>query len=49
MWWNIAASSGIKIAVKGRGIVEKRMTPSQLTKAQDCLTSAPMGQISAIA
>jgi len=34
MWWNIAASSGNKNAVKSRGIVAKRMTPSQIAKAQ---------------
>ena len=35
MWLNIAASSGEKYAVKYRDIVAKRMTPSQLEKAQD--------------
>jgi uncharacterized protein len=35
MWWNIAASSGNKNASKNRDIVAKRMTPSQLEKAQD--------------
>ncbi|MDP6417654.1 MAG: hypothetical protein QGG54_21930 [Gammaproteobacteria bacterium] len=36
MWWNIAASSGkSKYASKNRDIVAKRMTPSQLAKAQD--------------
>jgi uncharacterized protein len=35
MWLNIAASSGEKDAVKYRDIVAKRMTPSQLEKAQD--------------
>ena len=35
MWWNIAAASGDKYAIKERGIVAKRMTPSQLAKAQD--------------
>ena len=34
MWMNIAASSGNKGAVKGRDIVAKRMTPSQLAEAQ---------------
>ena len=34
MWWNIAASSGDKDAVKNRDIVAKRMTPSQIEKAQ---------------
>jgi len=35
MWMNIAASSGNKSAVKGRDILAKQMTPSQLAKAQD--------------
>ena len=35
MWWNIAASSGDKGAVVGRDAVAKRMTPSQLEKAQN--------------
>ena len=35
MWWNIAASSGDKDAVKRRDTIAKRMTPSQLAKAQD--------------
>jgi len=34
MWWNIAASSGHKNATKNRDIVAKRMSPSQLEKAQ---------------
>jgi len=35
MWFNIAASSGNKTASKNRDITAKRMTPSQLEKAQD--------------
>jgi TPR repeat protein len=35
MWFNIAASLGYKKAVKGRDIIAKRMTSSQLKKAQD--------------
>jgi S1-C subfamily serine protease len=35
MWWNIAASSGHKNASKNSDIIAKRMTPSQLAKAQD--------------
>jgi len=36
MWFNIAASSGrFKIASKNRDNIAKRMTPSQLEKAQD--------------
>ena len=34
MWFNIAASSGNKGAVKNRDIVAKRMIPSQLSTAQ---------------
>jgi uncharacterized protein len=35
MWWNIAASSGDKDAVSGRDAVSKRMTPADLSTAQD--------------
>ena len=35
MWWNIAASSGVKNANTNRDIVAKRMSPSQIEKAQD--------------
>ncbi|MDP6417655.1 MAG: sel1 repeat family protein, partial [Gammaproteobacteria bacterium] len=35
MWLNIAASSGDKDAIGIRDIIAKRMTPSQLEKAQD--------------
>ena len=35
MWWNIAASSGNKHGVKYKDMVAKRMTPSQVEKAQD--------------
>jgi len=35
MWWNIAAASGNKKAFKDRDRIAKRMTPSQLAKAQD--------------
>ena len=34
MWWNIAASQGDKEAANNRDIFEKRMTPSQIEKAQ---------------
>ena len=34
MWFNIAASSGIEHAVKGRDIVAQEMIPSQIEKAQ---------------
>ena len=35
MWWNIAASSGDKEATKNRDIVAKRMTPADLSTAQN--------------
>ena len=35
MWANIAASNGSEDAIKIRDFVSKRMTPSQLEKAQD--------------
>jgi TPR repeat protein len=35
MYWNIAGAGGYKDAIKWRGIVEKKMTPSQIEKAQD--------------
>ena len=35
MWFNIAASLGGKTTTENRDIVAKRMTPSQLEKAQD--------------
>ena len=34
MYWNIAAVSGNKSAIKGRGLVEKKMTSSQIAEAQ---------------
>jgi hypothetical protein len=34
MWWNIAASSGNKDAVKKRDIIAKRMTPADISTAQ---------------
>ena len=35
MWWNIAASNGDEAGGKNRDIVTKKMTASQLEKAQD--------------
>jgi uncharacterized protein len=35
MWFNLAGSNGYKNGMKNRGIVEKRMTPQQIEKAQD--------------
>ena len=34
MWFNLAGINGDKSAVKNRNIVEKKMTPSQIEKAQ---------------
>ena len=34
MWSNIAASSGNKVATKNRDIVEKLMTPADISAAQ---------------
>ena len=34
MWFNIAASQGYKDALKGRDMVAKKMTPSQIETAQ---------------
>jgi TPR repeat protein len=34
MYFNIAADSDYKIAIKNRGIVEKKMTSSQIAEAQ---------------
>jgi uncharacterized protein len=35
MWLNISGSNGHKNAVYNRGIIEKRMSPSQIEKAQE--------------
>ena len=35
MWFNLSGSNGDKIAVKNRDIIEKRMSPSQIEKAQE--------------
>ena len=34
MWWNIAASSGYKDAVKNRDLVAKSMPPADISAAQ---------------
>jgi len=34
MYWNIAAVSGYKGAIKNRGLIEKDMTSSQIAEAQ---------------
>ena len=35
MWWNLAGSSGLEVAVNNRNIVEKKMSPQQIEKAQE--------------
>ena len=35
MWFNLSGSNGYEDAIKNRNIVEKKMTPSQIEKAQD--------------
>jgi hypothetical protein len=35
MYWNVAAASGDEGAAIERGMIAKKMTPSQLEKAQD--------------
>ncbi len=35
MWFNLSGSNGDKDAVHNRDIIEKRMSPSQIEKAQD--------------
>ena len=35
MWYNISAANGDSDAVKNRDIIAKKMTPSQIEKAQD--------------
>jgi uncharacterized protein len=34
MWFNLAAASGNKNAVKGRSMVAAKMTPAQVAEAQ---------------
>ena len=34
MYFNLAGAGGHKRAIKNRGIVEKKMTPSQVAEAQ---------------
>ena len=34
MWMNLAAAKGVQEAVKGRGLLEKNMTPAQIGRAQ---------------
>ena len=35
MWWNLAAANGIEDASTSKGIIAKRMTSSQIEKAQE--------------
>ena len=35
IWWNISASQGVKNATKNRDILAKKMTPADISKAQD--------------
>ena len=35
MWFNLAGSNGHKDAAKKRNMMEKKMTPSQIEKAQE--------------
>ena len=35
MWFNLSSSQGITNAIKGRNKVEKKMSPSQIEKAQE--------------
>ena len=35
MWWNLSGSNGYKDAVKNRKLVETKMTPQQIEKAQE--------------
>ena len=35
MWWNLAGSNGNKEAAENRDILENKMSPSQLEKAQE--------------
>jgi S1-C subfamily serine protease len=35
MWYNLAGSKGIKVAIKNRNLLQKRMTPQQIAKAQE--------------
>jgi hypothetical protein len=35
MWWNLAGSNGQKGSAKNRNMVERKMSPSQIEKAQE--------------
>ena len=35
MWWSISSANGNKNAIKNRNIIAKRMSPSQIEKAQE--------------
>ena len=34
MWWNLAAAQGDEDAKKNKGIVQEKMTPADISKAQ---------------
>ena len=38
VWWSVAAAQDQKDAKRNRGIVAKRLTPDQLTQAQQIAT-----------
>ena len=35
MWWNLSGSNGYKDAVKNRNSIEKKMSKTQIEKAQE--------------
>ena len=35
MWWNIAAPQGDKVSSEQKDMIEEKITPSQIEKAQD--------------
>ena len=35
MWYNLAAAAGVSLAAEYRDLIEKRMTPDQITRAQE--------------
>jgi hypothetical protein len=47
MWWNLAAATGNKSALKNRGIVAEKMTSLQVVQAQgmarECLADGFVG------
>jgi TPR repeat protein len=43
MWFNLSGSSGHKGSVKNRNIIEKKMSPSQIDKAQEMARKLRVG------